>query len=255
TGGSADNLERLRRGYADLALVQSDWQYIAAPGGGAGDTEPWDGLRAVYSTYALAVTVLARAEAGISVLGDLKHRRVNLGKPGSGARAVAEGLMGALGWQPGDFEAIAELGVDETIRALCDARIDAAILPVSHPSGAVAAATEGCGARLVEVTGPAVATLIETWPFYALARIPGGLYGGVDAPVETYGVRATLVAGRATADNAVYQVVKATFENLEALTAQHPVLAGLRRKDMIRAAITAPFHEGAARYFREVGLQ
>ena len=29
TAGSADNLERLRRGELDFALVQSDWQYLA----------------------------------------------------------------------------------------------------------------------------------------------------------------------------------------------------------------------------------
>ncbi|MCH9011538.1 MAG: hypothetical protein IIA68_00560 [Proteobacteria bacterium] len=40
--------------------------------------------------------------------------------------------------------------------ALCNGRIDAFVLPLSHPNGAVAAATGACGAVFVEVSGPAV---------------------------------------------------------------------------------------------------
>ncbi|MFQ5776143.1 MAG: TAXI family TRAP transporter solute-binding subunit [Kiloniellaceae bacterium] len=253
TGGSADNIERLRRGEIDFAVVQSDWQYVAVRDRGGADGQGFPGLRAVFSLHGQPVTVVARPEAGIAAIADLKGRRVNLGPPGSGVRAVAEALIGALGWNRGDFEEIAEYGIDEQVRALCDGRIDAFILPVSHPNGAVAAATETCGARLVDVAGPAIDALTAEWPFYAAATIPGGLYRGNERPVRSYGARATLVTTESAPADLVYEVVKATFERLDELTRQHAALAGLEAEEMVRAGNTAPFHEGALRYYREKG--
>ncbi|MFQ6018567.1 MAG: TAXI family TRAP transporter solute-binding subunit [Kiloniellaceae bacterium] len=253
TRGSSDNLDRLRRGEIDFALIQSDWQYLAVENGHGPEGEPFDELRAVFSLHGQPVTVVAHPEAGITRLTDLKGRRVNLGPPGSGIRAVGEMLIGALGWRRRDFAALPELGVDEQVAALCAGRIDAFILPVSHPNGAIAAATESCGAVLIDVTGAAVDRLTAEWPFYAPVEIPGGLYRGNSEPVRSYGARATLVTTVSAPADAVYEVVRATFENLDALTRQHAALAGLAAKQMVEAGNTAAFHEGALRYYRERG--
>ena len=158
-----------------------------------------------------------------------------------------------MGWRRGDFETLAELGVDAQVEALCNDRIDAFILPVSHPNGAVAAATGACGAVFVEVSGPAVERLIAEWPFYAPARIPARAYGGAAEAVPTYGTRATLVTTGSVPADVVYEVVKAALARLEELTAQHAALAGLDARQMIAAGNSAPFHEGALRYYRERG--
>ena len=253
TGGSADNLDRLRRGEVDFALVQSDWQYLAVREGTGPDGTPFEDLRAIFSLHAQAVTVVANPQAGIERIEDLKGRRVNLGPAGSGIRKVGEALIGALGWRRGDFETRSELGVDAQVEALCNDRIDAFILPVSHPNGAVAAATGACGAVFVEVSGPAVERLIAEWPFYAPARIPARVYGGGAEAVPTYGTRATLVTTGSVPADVVYEVVKAALARLEELTAQHAALAGLDARQMIAAGNSAPFHEGALRYYRERG--
>ena len=253
TGGSADNLDRLRRGEVDFALVQSDWQYLAVREGTGPDGTPFEDLRAIFSLHAQAVTVVANPQAGIERIEDLKGRRVNLGPVGSGIRKVGEALIGALGWRRGDFETLAELGVDAQVEALCNGRIDAFILPVSHPNGAVAAATGACGAVFVEVSGPAVERLIAEWPFYAPARIPARAYGGGAEAVPTYGTRATLVTTGSVPADVVYELVKAALARLEELTAQHAALAGLDARQMIAAGNSAPFHEGALRYYRERG--
>lgn len=253
TGGSADNLERLRRGEIDFALVQSDWQYVAVREGQGPDGAPFEALRAVFSLHGQPVTVVAGAESGIDRLEDLRGRRISLGPAGSAIRAAGEALIGGLGWRRDDFEEIVDLSVDGQVEALCAGRIDAFVLPVSHPNGAVASAIASCGAALVEVAGPPVKRLTGDWPFYVSVTIPGGLYRGIDKPVQSYGARATLVTTAATPDDVVYEVVKATFENLEDLGRQHAALEGLVPERMVEAGNSARFHEGALRYYRERG--
>ncbi|HSR72968.1 MAG TPA: TAXI family TRAP transporter solute-binding subunit, partial [Kiloniellales bacterium] len=86
TGGSPDNLARLREGSIDFALIQSDWQFLAVRNGLEAQGSPFKDLRAVFSLHALPVTLVAAPGSGIESLADLEGRRVNLGPPGSGVR-------------------------------------------------------------------------------------------------------------------------------------------------------------------------
>ena len=70
--------------------------------------------------------------------------------------------------------------------------------------------------------------------------IPGDLYRGNDSATPTFGVRATLVTTADTPDDLVYFVVKSVFENLEEFKGLHPALANLDRREMARAALSAP---------------
>ena len=254
TAGAKENLTRLKAGDLAFALVPSDWQYHAYQSGlGTGDDEPFTDLRAVLSLQALSFTLLAAPASGVETLADLEGKRINLGPSDTPWRSTGDFLIAALGWSPDDFAEIGELDASEQADGLCDGRIDALLLPASHPSGPVAEATEACGARLLGIDGEAVDRLLGEWVFYAPAIIPGGLYANNPNPVTSFGLRATLVTSQSLPADTVYQVTKRVFEGLEALRAQHAVLAGLRVEDMISAGMSAPLHEGALRYFQERG--
>jgi len=256
TEGSAENLRRLIDGDIDFALLQSDWQYHAYMGtGGPGVDRPIRELRAVLSLHAQPLTVVVARESGIDTLEDLKGKRVNLGIPESAVRLAGETLIENLGWSGQDFAEVTELSMEQQVDALCAGLIDAFIIPTSHPNGVVAAATEGCLGKLIDVAGPAVERLLAEWPFYAVAEIPGGLYRGNPEPVRSFGVRATLVTLESLPPEVVYQIVKSVFDDLEDLRRQHPALSHLTSTEMIGAGNTAPLHDGAAVFFREHGLR
>jgi hypothetical protein len=207
----------------------------------------------VLSLQAQPFTLLAGPDSGITTLRDLEDKTVNLGSAGSAQRKAAMVLIEALGWDEDDFAGLTELGVDDQIDALCGGAIDAFLLPVSHPSGAISAATDRCGARLIPIDGPAVEVLLAAWPFYAPAVIPAGLYRGNSAPVPTFGLRATLATRAETSEELVYGVVSVLFERLDDLRRQHPALASLQPQEMVSQANTLALHEGALRFYREKG--
>jgi TRAP transporter TAXI family solute receptor len=104
------------------------------------------------------------------------------------------------------------------------------------------------------VAGAEVDALVEKNPYYSKAVIPGGMYPGNPDDVETFGVRATFVSSTDVPEEVVYQVVKAVFENFEDFKKLHPAFASLEQEEMIAAALSAPLHPGAERYYKEAGL-
>lgn len=255
TGGSVFNLNAIRAAEMDLGVVQSDWQHHAYLGT---DRFAEDGanpeLRAVFSLHPEPFTVVVRADSGIQHFDDLKGKRVNVGNPGSGQRATAERLLEEYGWTMRDFALASELPSREQGQALCDNRIDAFFFVVGHPSAAIQEPIATCGARVVPVSGEIVSQLIAKTPYYFEARIPAGMYPGQSEDVKTFGVGATLVSSTHTTDEAVYQVVRAVFENFETFKTMHPAFTVLDKTLMPTQGLSVPLHEGAKRYYQEAGL-
>jgi uncharacterized protein len=83
--------------------------------------------------------------------------------------------------------------------------------------------------------------------------IPGGLYPNNPDATTTYGVLATVVSSAKTPPDTVYQVVKAVFDNFEEFKKLHPALGHLKPENMVKDGLSAPLHEGAARYYKEKG--
>ncbi|MBL4719628.1 MAG: TAXI family TRAP transporter solute-binding subunit [Alphaproteobacteria bacterium] len=255
TGGSVYNINTIRAGELDMGVAQSDWQYHAYNGTSKFSKKgKFSGLRAVFSVHPEPFTVVARKDSGIKNIMDLKGKRVNIGNPGSGQRGTMEVLMKALGWTKSTFALASELKSSEQSKALCDNKIDAMVFTVGHPSGSIKEATTSCDTVLVEVSGAAVDKLIADNDFYRSATVPGGMYRGNPSDTKTFGVGATFVSSINTSENTVYHVVKAVFENFDSFRKLHPAFAGLKKSEMIKDGLSAPLHDGAAKYYKEAGL-
>jgi hypothetical protein len=255
TGGSVYNLNTIRAGELDMGVAQSDWQYHAYNGTSKFEQQgPNKDLRAVFSVHAEPFTVVARKDSGIKTFDDLKGKRVNIGNPGSGQRGTMEVVMAAKGWTRDDFSLVSELKAAEQSQALCDNKIDAMVYVVGHPNGSIKEASTSCDTVLVNVDGPAIDKLVADNPYYRKAVIPGGMYAGSDADTNTFGVGATFVSSTNTPGDTVYQVVKAVFENFDDFRKLHPAFANLKKAEMAKDGLSAPLHDGAARYYKEAGL-
>lgn len=198
-------------------------------------------------------TVLARKELNAKSFADMKGKKINVGNPGSGTRASLEELLTAMNWKITDFALASELKADEHGAALCDGKIDGFYYGVGHPSANIQDPTTSCGAQLISVTGPAIDKLVADKPYYAYATIPAGLYPNNAQETKTYGVLATLVSPAKTPPDTVYVMVKAVFDNFGEFKKLHPALANLKPEEIVKNGLSAPLHEGAARYYKEKG--
>jgi len=254
TGGSVANVNLLKSSEIEFGVAQSDVQFNATKGQGQFQKDGAMGdLRAVFALHPEPFTVVARKEANIAKFEDFKGKRFNVGNPGSGTLASMNELLGAMGWKMSDFGLASELRPDEHGPALCDGKIDGFFYAVGHPSANIQDPTTICGAKLVSLTGPAVDKLVKERPYYAVATIPGGMYPNNPQPTTTFGVQATIVSSAKVPADVVYTVVKTVFENLDEFKKLHPALAHLKPEDMVKNGLSAPLHEGAAKYYKEKG--
>ncbi|MEZ5661225.1 MAG: TAXI family TRAP transporter solute-binding subunit [Burkholderiaceae bacterium] len=253
--GSLQNVADLIDDRTDFGIVQTDIQADAVQGRGRFAIQgPQRQLRALFALHAEPITVLARLDAAGADFTDLLAHRVALGQPASGTRATLSMLLEALSIKESEFAEVRDYGPLMAGNALCENRIDAFAYVVGHPNHLVRGVSESCAIRIVAIRGSAVSALLADRPYMTPAKVPGGLYVGVDEPVSTIGVRASLLTTERTSERMAYELTRAVGENLAALGELHPALAGLRIEDL-RAGLTAPLHPGAARYFAEVAAR
>ncbi|WP_417660748.1 TAXI family TRAP transporter solute-binding subunit [Pseudomonas sp.] len=254
SGGGVANVNGLRSGEFSFGIMQSDHQFKALKGLPPFEAEgAMEDIRAVFSLQSEVFTILARRDANIKTVDDLKGKRVNIGNPGSGQRDTLEEIMRVKGWDKSAFSLAAELKPAEQASALGDNNIDAMTYFVGHPNGAIQEATTTTDAILVPVSGPDIDKLLAEKTYYTKAEIPGGMYKGSDAPTQSIGGKAVLSTTAKADPEVVYQLVKSVFDNIDRFKRLHPAFADLKEEDMIKVGLTAPLHEGAIRYYKERG--
>ncbi|WP_100753337.1 TAXI family TRAP transporter solute-binding subunit [Vibrio salilacus] len=255
TGGSIYNVNTIRAGELDFGIVQSDWQYHGYNGTSKfAEQGPYKNLRAVFSLHTEPFNIIARTDAGIESVADLKGKRVNIGNPGSGDRATMGVVMEAMGWTNADFKLASELKGSERSQALCDNKIDAFVYVVGHPNGSIKEATTSCDAKLIPATGAKIDAIVSNNPYYAYSSVPAGMYRGTDKDVNSFGVAATMVTTTNVSDDVAYNVAKSVFENFDTFKRLHPAFANLKKEDMVKAGLSIPLHPGAQKYYKEIGL-
>ncbi len=253
--GSLENVELLRDDVVPFALISSDWHSHAYRGTSRySEGRPFTDLRSVFSLHTEPFTVVAAADSGIERFEDLVGRNVDIGAADSGQRGTMDVVLNAYGWTLESFGATREQALQAQSDGLCSGAVDAFINTFGHPNAVLRETAERCPIRLVPVVGPEVDTLIAENPFYTRAVIPAGEYIGIVEPVETFGVRATLVTRARLEARIVEEVTRAVFDFLGGFKSQHPALADLQPSEMATVSLTAPVHEAARAYYREEGL-
>ncbi len=251
------NLINVNTNAAEIGLARSDWHHFVVTGTGpvkyvSGNL---DGIRSLFSIHVQPVTLIVRSDAGIGKLDDLKGKRVNIGRAYSDDRKSVELVLGAKNWTLKDFLLVDELSQADQRLAFCHDRVQAMFYMGSHPDPSISKTVKLCNATLVNVSGAAIDKIVAAKPYLTHTTIAGGTYAGISEPVKTFGSTVTVVSSVDVSEELVYAFVKGVFENLPALKKSHSAFKDLDPAKMVQTGLTAPYHIGAMRYFREKGLR
>ncbi|MGE5546957.1 MAG: TAXI family TRAP transporter solute-binding subunit [Solirubrobacterales bacterium] len=256
SSGSAANVAALRSGDVDLAILQSRAATLALAGDeGFKEQGPFADLRAVMSLHGEQVVVLARQGSNIKDLADLKGKRVNLGRPGSFQRSMADTVLEAAGLSEGDLAPVVELDLGDQTPQLCEGNIDAAFYTGIHPMEEVATALEECEAQAVPIKARTIDAYIKRNPWLSHAVVKGGTYAEMKADLPVLSLKAVLATTTRLPADQVQAILKAVHANFGAFTRLHPVLNGLSKAETARDGISIKLHEGAEKFYGETGLR
>ena len=90
-------------------------------------------------------------------------------------------------------------------------------------------------------------------PYYTTYKVPAKTYNGQETDVTTVTVKATLIVSTNASEEDVYNITKAIFDNIDAIKSAHAKGEELSIENAT-SGMTAPFHAGAAKYFKEKGI-
>ncbi len=253
TDGSKANIQGIQAGNYQLGTVQSDVMAYAWEGTRSFETEgKVDSFRVVAGLYAEAVQ-LVTMNPEIKSVADLKGKAVSIGAPGSGVYFNAIDVLTAAGLSESDIKAQYQSFADSA-DALKDGKIDAAFIVAGAPTPAITELCTTNDAYLVPIDGDIAEKLMADCPFYTVYEIPANTYEGQAEAVKTVTVKATLIVNADAAEEDVYKLTAAIFDNIEAISAENAKGAELSLENAT-SGMTVPFHAGAAKYFKEKGVE
>ncbi len=273
TQGSIANAVAVASGQLDGAFIQADiagWAFSGkAPATKAcrGSTTlpenglallakigPLRNLRAVAALYPEAVHIVARSDAKLRTIADLKGKRVALGEPGSGTLAEARLVLDGVGLSECVVKA-QYARLSETVGMLEKDGIDAFFMIGGYPVPAITDVAAMEPIRLLPIAGATRDRLVKQYGFIP-SVIPGGTYPSVDTETATVAVPALFVVSATLSDDLVYGITKALWQEStrRLLDSGHPAGKRIRIEDAL-TGISLPLHPGAARYYQEAGLK
>ncbi|MBR4949197.1 MAG: TAXI family TRAP transporter solute-binding subunit [Clostridia bacterium] len=253
TGGSKSNIQGIDGGDYQLGTVQSDVMHYAWNGTRSFEGASIKTFRTIAGLYAEAVQ-LVTVNPDIKSVEDLKGKKVSIGDPGSGVYFNAMDVLAAAGLT--DKDIIPQLqNFDDSADALKDGLIDAAFIVAGAPTNAISQLSmTNSNVRIIPIDGAIAEKLMQDNNFYSVYKIPANTYDKQTEEVTTVTVKATLIVDAEASEDDVYKLTASIFDNIEAITKENKKGAELTLENATQG-LTVPFHAGAAKYFKEKGIE
>ena len=253
TGASAENLRLINKGEAEYAIVQNDVMDYAYNGTDLFAGEKLANIMTIGTLYPEVVQIAVSKDSGIKSIADFKGKRISVGDAGSGVEFNAKQIMEGYGLTFDDIKK-SNLSFKESAEGIQNGTLDGCFVTAGVPNAALQELAFTAGLTLVPVDGDAAKKICKKYGYYTQTTIPGGTYKGTDDDTPALAIKATLAVSSKLDDQTVYEMTKALFENLDELATAHAKGKEVSAKAAV-TGVSVPFHPGAKKYFKEIGLE
>jgi TRAP transporter TAXI family solute receptor len=254
TQGGMDQFVKLNAGRGDFGFSYQNVLVDAWKGQGAFKGRPMRDLRVVGVAERLAVLhwVVSKS-SGIKSIADLKGKRFAPGPVGTVSRAIVNDFLQAAGVLK-DIK-VANVSSSEMNSYLRDGKLDGWAWMGSVPISPATEASVSDFGTLLSVQNEMEATgFLAKHPFFVKVSIPTSAYAHMDKPVTSFGLNGVFIANKDVSDDTVYRVAKALWSKacIDYLPKAQRSLSAM--KDSPLNGLVFPLHPGAAKLWREKGL-
>lgn len=250
TQGSQENIRLLDQDKVDFAMSNAAITYFAVRG-----ERGWDRKYDVRAVMTLAPNVamfITKQDSGIKHIVDLKGKSVVVGPSGAGFRMFLEPILEAHGVSYDDFAPLHK-GQSGAVDMLGDGSAAAAFLGGAVPTGSITQACSTHDIYFVPYDEAAMKQLIDKYTFFqpALVTPEKSKYSDLKEDFHGLNVGSMHLITRANLDEeTVYQVTRTLYEHRKAVP--HPAGRTIDKNAPLDTGV--PFHPGAIRFYREIGI-
>lgn len=259
SAGSGANVQAMGAGTADFAILQGLYGSYAAMGTGP-ISDKQTNMRSVSMLWQnveqFIVSTDAAKTGNMADMVALKGETVGMGKQNSGTLGSNKVLMSGLGVDIEKDYKLLHAGYGPTADAMANGQAAGAGIPSGPPTGAITklmAANQGkfTVLNVTEAQAKAMDGGRNLWTPYTIVA---GTYPGQEKDINTIAQPNFLAVNADVDEEHVYLLTKTIFENLPFLQAIHKATKAMDVNKAM-AGLPVPLHPGAARYYKEVGLE
>ncbi|MBW2689821.1 MAG: TAXI family TRAP transporter solute-binding subunit [Deltaproteobacteria bacterium] len=261
SAGSGENIKLLRDNEVQFAILQGLYGSYAWNGTGPIAKEgPQKNLRSVTMLWQnvehFTINKKFAKTGTASDLVGMKGQTMAMGKKNSGTLGSNTVLLKNLGVDIAKDYKLVHVGYGPSADALQNGQVAGMGTPAGAPVSAVTKAIAAMGDKItiLDFTDEQLKQADGGMGLWTRYVIPAGTYPNQKKDIRTI-AQPNFLAVRADLDeDAVYQITKATYENLPFLNAIHGATKVMAVEKAI-AGLPIPLHPGAAKYYKEVGIK
>ena len=254
SGGGVENIRRVDSGAAQLGMTMPETMYQAWVAEKPFE-KPLKNWRVIgVCSLVMANHCVSLAQYNVKTVSDLKGKIFAIGAPGSGAAVGMNLFLEFVGLRK-DIDA-RMLPHQDYPEMLLDGKIHAFNRLGAVPAAVVDEIGTQKAISLVDFTKELETTgFLTKHPYYQKVFIKGGTYKAETRDVTQFGSASFLIANKDVPDDIVYEFTKLAYSDA-AVKSVDMAFKGqnLDRKKPFEGNI-GPIHPGAAKFWKEIGLQ
>ena len=250
TQGPVHNVKLLDLGGAQLGMTTmgiglQGWKGTGEWTGGKRFTT----MRALFPMYDTPFQLAVLRRSGITTLQQLDKRAIGVGpRAGTGGAYIPE-VFKLLGIAPEiKYGSITDLATE-----LLAGRYDASATMTGVPVPALIQAENKEPLTFITLNREQMDIIQKAMPEMSPSTISSKTYRSLERDYDTFGVYNFAIGRSDLPDDLVYQLVKVLFENTQELIREVPSASDTIAQNVSKDTFL-PFHPGAVRYYREIGI-
>jgi len=260
SAGSGENVQMLKTKEAHLAILQALFGAQAYNGEGLYEGNPIKDFRSVTMLWEnVEHFTLLKKYVKTGDMMDLKglNKKYSIGKRGSGTEGSGRTILAALGIDVDEDFTMEFLAYNPSAAAMIDGRIVGANLPAGPPVAAITQLYAQLGedkVAVLEITDEQLEQIRSTYPIWVRYVVPTGTYPGQSKDINTIAQPNFLACQPDLPEDVVYLITKTIYENLPFLHNIHKATKAMILEKAI-GGLPVPLHPGAAKYYKEQGIE
>jgi TRAP transporter TAXI family solute receptor len=259
SAGSGDNLNLMRKNEAQFGILQGLYGAWAWNGTGPfkkqGANKDFRSVTMLWKNVEHFTVKKSLVESdNLKDMDALYGETFSIGKKNSGTEGSGKYILGSLGLNTSKFNNV-HMGYGASAGAMQDGRIVGMNTPGGVPVSAItrALSSDGGNLKVLNVSDESLNKINQDFPLWVRQVIPANTYPNQEDPINTIAQPNFLAVKADLPEHDVYLVTKAIYENLPFLQSIHSATKVMNIENAI-SGLTVPLHPGAARYYREVGV-
>lgn len=214
--------------------------------------KPFTELRAVVFVNASDMYLVVPSKSPIKSFADVKGKRIGIGGPGSTVATSALLFFEYSGVTKSDFKPYFYT-YRESVEGIQDGSLDGGFVGGGYPIAIYTELAMRHDVRIVPVDEKVLKRVMNDHPYYYGTIVKANSYRGLEQDTLVYGFTTALFTHSGVSTDFVYRVLKNLFDHKAEYYAIHRSAKDMTEEDATKG-IPIPFHPGAEKYLKEIGV-